>query len=352
MMYLPAWLRRQRAQQLMNFGMVSTVKAEKIGSRRKTSCPEMPFDVVSDVYLAGAPPIACRSLDPPFEVVEESMRENADLSGREHGFIKRLLRHDLRPRLAQPLGEAMCLYLQFNTPGDWIYQQVPKVLLAEEVGFRGKYVVPPGRVVTETLALVGVTPDRLVEHTDQIWKVGKLWVPPWSHYATHLFTAYPDLLVKTRDAILRGLRPGPPRHRTYVSRNRPGVSRQIVNEPEFKALIERYDFAEYFCEDHPVSERVRHFAESEATIGPNGSGFINTLFMPAGALAVELFSPARHEDPWSLVPAKILKQRYYEIMPYFQGNQGYAYGNDIFANIALIEQTLEQEFSRSGRRAS
>ena len=123
-------------------------------------------------------------------------------------------------------------------------------------------------------------------------------------------------------------------------------------EIRFARFIERYDFAEYFCEDHPVSERVRHFAESEATIGPNGSGFINTLFMPAGALAVELFSPARHEDPWSLVPAKILKQRYYEIMPYFQGNQGYAYGNDIFANIALIEQTLEQEFSRSGRRAS
>jgi len=352
MMYLPAWLRRQRAQQLMNFGMVSTVKAGKIGAALETACPEMPFHVVSDVYLAGAPPMALRRLDPPFEIVEESMRENADLSGRERGFIKRLLRHDLRPALAQPLDEAMCLYLQFNTPGDWIWQQAPKVLLAEAVGFRGTYIVPPGPIAAETLALVGVPPQRLAVHTDQIWKVGKLWMPPWSHYGTHLFAAYPDLLVRTRDAILRGLRPGPPRHRTYVSRNRPGVTRQIVNEPEFKALIECYGFAEYFCEDHPVAERVRHFAESEATIGPNGSGFINTLFMPAGALAVELFSPVRHESPWSLVPAKILKQRYYEIMPYYSADKGYAYGNDIFANIELIEQTLEQEFSRSGGRKS
>ncbi len=345
MMYLPAWLRRQRAQQLMNFGMVSTVKAEKIGSTLVTSCPEMPFHVVADVYLAGVPPIACRHLDPPFEMIEESMRENADLSGRERGFIKRLLRYDLRSELAQPLGDAICLYLQFNTPGDWIYQQVPKVVLAEEIGFRGTYIVPSGRVATETLALIGIPPGRIVVHTDQIWKVGKLWLPPWSYYGMHLFATYTDLLVKTRSAIMRSLRPGKVRHRTYVSRNRPGTTRQIVNEPEFKAVIARYGFADYFCEDHTVAEQVVHFAESEAAIGPNGSGFINTLFMPEGSLVVELFSPLRHEAPWSLVPAKYLKQRYYEVMPYFPGNKSYAHGNDVFANIDLIKKTLEQELA-------
>jgi capsular polysaccharide biosynthesis protein len=345
MMYLPAWLRRQRAQQLMNFGMVSTVKAEKIGSTLVTSCPEMPFYIVEDAYLAGTPPIACRHLDPPFEIIEESMRENVDLSGREHGFIKRMLRHDLRSGLAQRLDDAICLYLQFNTPGDWIHQQVPKVLLAEEIGFRGTYLIPPVRVATETMALIGIPPDRLVVHIDQIWKVGKLWMPPWSYHGMHLFATYPDLLVKTRNAIMRSLRPGKVQHRIYVSRNRPGTTRQIVNEPEFKAVIARYGFVDYFCEDHSVAEQVIHFAESEAAIGPNGSGFINTMFMPEDSTIVELFSPLRHEAPWSLLPAKVFKQRYYEVMPYFPGNKSYAHGDNVVANIDLVEKTLKQELT-------
>ncbi len=345
MMYLPAWLRRQRAQQLMNFGMVSMVKAEIIGATLVTSCPEMPFHVVADAYLAGFPPIACRRLDPPFEIVEESMRENDDLSGREHGFIKRLLRNDLRPSLAQKLDGALCLYSQYNAPGDWIYQQVPKIVLAEEIGFRGTYVIQPGRVAIETMALIGIPRERILVHTGQIWKVGKLWVPPWSYYGMRLFATYPELLAKTRNAIMRSVRSGKPKNRTYVSRNRPGTSRQIVNEKEFKAVIQRYGFADYFCEDHSVAEQVAHFAESTAAIGANGSGFINSMFMPEGSLVVELFSPLRHEAPWSVVPAKFLKQRYYSIIPYYQANKGYAAGNDVVANIDLVEKTLEQELA-------
>jgi capsular polysaccharide biosynthesis protein len=152
-------------------------------------------------------------------------------------------------------------------------------------------------------------------------------------------------LIASRDAILRNFPPRKPKRRAYISRNRPGVSRHIANEAELKQLIAKYGFEEYFNEDHSVAEQISYFSECAAIIGSHGSGTVNSMFMPEGALIVDLYSPLRYVYRNILLSAKALKQRYYAIVPHYSEKLGYRRDDAVVADLDLIEKTLEQELT-------
>jgi len=339
------WFRRQRAQQLVNWGLVSTIKAASSGETLPTAYSDLPLYLLRDAYVGGIPPVACRRLTPPFEIVEETVREIGSDSGHEHahGFVKRFLRNDLRAARVSVLDRAMCLYTAYGAYGDWVFQHVPKVVLAEKTGFAGAYLVPPQQFAREILLLIGIAPERIIVHTDQLWKVANLFVMPW-FYSAYLFEKHPELFITIRNAMLRSVKVGKAGRRAYISRNRPDLSRHILNEPEFKQLIAKFDFHEYFPQDHSIAAQISYFSECTAVIGATGSGMHNSIFMPERSLIMELFSPLRHEYRYSLFIAKQLKQRYYSIFPYYSSDVGYQHGNDVIANLDLIGKTLEQEF--------
>ena len=338
MRYLPDWLRRQRAQQLVNWGRVRTSDAAAYGETIASSHPDCPFYALRDVYVAGRPAVIARTLEPPFHIIEQSI----DYPGRR-GLIKRFLRNDLRTVLVRPLDQAMLLGpvpSPFDSFWHWMFEACLRAILAEECGFTGVYLVPPHAYVRQTLFLAGISAERLVVHDGGIWRVARLWTS--SHLHGQELLAYPSLLLKLRAAMLRHIRPESGRHRVYVSRNRQGVVRQILNEPEFKALIAKFGFEEYFCEDHDIAQQLARFAACEAVIGSDGAGLAtNALYMPEGSLVVSLFSPLRFEVGGTLLPVKVLKHRYYPIMPYV--SKPYPYGNDVVANLDMIEVTLERE---------
>lgn len=339
MRHLPDWLRRQRAQQLVNWGKVRTVAAASFGHSIATAHPESPFNVVPDAYIAGCPAVFCRALNPPFDILEESVCYPG-----QHGIIKRFLREDLRIGRAQALDDAICLGPPphiYDSFWHWMHEALVRVVLAEEIGFTGVYIVPPQSYARETLAHIGVAPKRIVVHTTQLWKVARLYVSP--HVAGGRLLHYPEVLDKLRVAMLRKVTPRKARDRVYISRNRPNVPRQIVNEAEFKALIGKFGFQEYFCEDHGIAEQVAFFTGCGAVIGSHGAGFANTLYMPERSLVIPLYPPMRQEPGGSLVEARLLKHRFYPIMPYTQS--GYSHGDEVVANLDLIEVTLERELS-------
>lgn len=339
MRYLPEWLRRQRAQQLVNFGRIRVIDGAEGGRVIPSGHPDSPFVVVCDVYVAGRPTLAARSLDPPFDVIAQSV----DYHGRR-GILKRFLRSDLRAERARPLDIAMLLGSPphpFDTFWHWTFESLLKAILAEERGFKGVYLVPSQAYARQSLAVVGIAPERIVPHDSaDISKVRELWVSP--HYAGHELMGHPDLLMKLRTAMLRSIPKQRTHRRVYISRNRPGVIRQILNEAAFKALIAKFGFEEYFCEDHDISAQVEHFAGAAAIIGSDGAGIaVNALYMPEGSLVVSLFAPLRFGVGGTLMPSRLLKHRYYTVMPNTDGS--YLHGEDVIANLAVIEAILERE---------
>jgi capsular polysaccharide biosynthesis protein len=211
--------------------------------------------------------------------------------------------------------------------------------MAEEQGFTGTYIVPPHAYARETLMLAGIAPERIVIHTDGVWKVGRLYVS--QHLEGTSLLHHPELLLKLRAAMLRSVPAQTARRRVYISRNRPGMVRQILNEPEFKAFITKFGFEDYFCEDHPIAEQVSFFTGCEAAIGSDGAGFVNALYMPEGSLVIALLSPLRWSPGGTLLPNKLLRHRYFPLMPYV--TEPYPHGEDVVANLDMIEATLERE---------
>jgi hypothetical protein len=344
MMHLPEFLRRQRAQQLVNFNRVKTAPAAATGRLIPTSYPLSPFYEVQEVYVGGRPAVICRGLDPPFDFIDESIKYPAlERAGPAHrGLIKRFLRDDLRPGLARPLDLAICLGpgpQLYDAFWHWIYENLLKAVLAEEAGFNGVYLVPPQGYACETLQLIGIAPERIVVNPPGLWKAARLWVSP--HVGGELLLRHPEILAKLRAALLRNVAVRRGRERVYISRNRPGMARPIVNEPTFKELIARFGFREYFCEDHSVADQIAFFTGAEAIIGSHGAGFVHALFMPERSLVLSLFPPPRI-DTASILPAvQLLKHRYYPVVPPVLG--AYPYGEKVEANLDLIEATLARE---------
>ena len=340
---LPDWLRRQRAQWLVNLGKVSVVGAASCAREtlRPAPAPEFPIYVVEGAFVAGGQAFMSRSLDPPFEVLEESVGYHG-----RHGMVKRFLRGDLNPSRAHDLGDAMCLaiYLSWNYY-HWVLEILPKAALAEAAGFRGRYLVPDHPYVKESLALLGIASERLVVHQpSQIWRVARLYIT--GPIDTQINVSCPGALVYLRKRLLDALPKAPsPLRRLYVSRNRPGRTRQVVNEFELKQLLDYYGFSEFFAEDYALADQFSAFSAAEAVVGVEGAGLANALMMPERGLLLALFSPLRYAPENPLVVARLNRLRYFTVFAKTSNREPYPHGDNIVADIDLIAATLDREMS-------
>lgn len=340
---LPDWLRRQRAQWLVNLGCIAVVDA--VSQATATLCastaPDFPIYVLPESFATGHPLVVSRRLEPTFDVIAETVRYRGT-----HGMIKRFLRHDLDPTRATTLGNAMCLAINLCwNYHHWLLEILPNAVLAEAAGFRGIYLIPPYRYASQSLALLGIDAKRLVVHQrDELWRIKQLHVAAPIDGETNM--RQPAALAHLRDK-LRDAAPTSTsrRRRLYVSRNRPGAQRRVVNEPELKSLLDRFGFEEFFAEDHTVAEQLAAFASAEAAIGVEGAGFASALVMPRDALVMTLFSPVRFDAAGTVVLARLNRLRYHTIFAHVPADGGYSHADNVVANLELIETTLERELS-------
>lgn len=340
---LPDWLRRERAQWLVNLRRVDVVEAVSQATTTLSvpSVPDFPVHVLPESFVTGEPLVASRRLDPPFDVIAETVRYQG-----EHGMIKRFLRHDLDLKRARPLDDAMCLAVNLcRNYHHWLLEILPNAALAEAAGFHGHYLVPSFRYATQSLALLGVDAKRLVVHQrDELWRIKRLYVSAPIDGEINL--QRPGALAYLRDK-LRDALPAPTgrRRRLYVSRNRSSRERRVLNEPDLKVVLNRFGFEEFFAEDHTVAEQLAAFANAEAAVGVEGAGFASTLVMPRGSLVLALFSPLRFEPAGTLVLARLNRLRYHTVFAHVPSDGGYPYGANVVANLEFIETTLERELS-------
>ncbi len=333
------WLRRQRAQQLVNFGLIRRL-APGAAARETiaTSEPDFPFQIVADAYVSGFPAIAHLRAERPYDILDESFTH--PVRRHKHGMVKRFLR-DLRASEPERIDSALCLaHYWSDNYWHWLNENLPKALLAEEAGFRGIYLVSAAEFAADSLRLLEIAPARIRVHESGTVRVGRLWVSPRldGESLVHRLA----LLGRMRARLLRDIGSPPARTRLYASRNRGALARRIRNEPEFQALIARYGFREYHPAEQAFPRQVADFAACEALIGPHGASFSNELFMPEGALVVGLFAPGYIPSVHTLGAARLLRHRYYPLVSPV-AEDPYPYGSDIEANLDLIETTLERE---------
>lgn len=145
----------------------------------------------------------------------------------------------------------------------------------------------------ETLAQLGIGPDRIVEtrkrpriHCDQLFHVDHAgginlkmhrFVPQW---LKHLFPLAPA--------------PDAPK-RLYIGRPE-GVRRGVINELELAPILEHHGVTRVVMEGLSVAEQARLLSGAELVIAPHGGALTNMVFCRPGTRIVELLS--RHVYPY------------------------------------------------------
>ncbi|WP_460501777.1 glycosyltransferase family 61 protein, partial [Hymenobacter agri] len=156
----------------------------------------------------------------------------------------------------------------------------------------------------------------------------------------------PELVREVREAVMQHLRGSldPARRATrrlYVSRSRQSW-RQLTNEPEVVAVLQRYGFETIYFEEMSFAEQVRTMYEAAVFIGIHGANMTNILFMTPGTHAIEMMSDT-YVNPSYLSMADSIGV-HYSLVPSMLGSpleveHNYA---DITADPVLVEQVVRR----------
>jgi capsular polysaccharide biosynthesis protein len=138
----------------------------------------------------------------------------------------------------------------------------------------------------ESLAMLGIGRDSIIEFHGDHWQVEHLYFPslpgacgnPTSVSARWIRERFSSPLASSR-------------RRLYVSR-RDAMSRRIVNERDLVKELAPYGFEAVTLTGIPFVDQVRLFSGAEMIVGPHGAGLTNTVFAQPGATIIEVFSPS------------------------------------------------------------
>jgi capsular polysaccharide biosynthesis protein len=171
----------------------------------------------------------------------------------------------------------------------WVLDMLPRLSVVERFArVRGvPLIVPPDITSTQrqSLQMLGVGPDRLVEFHGDHWQVEHLYFP-----------SLPGVSGNPTSVSARWLRErfssptASSRRRLYISR-RDAVSRRIVNECELLGELVPHGFEVATLTGMPFADQVQLFSGAEMIVGPHGAGLTNMVFAQPGATVIEVFSP-------------------------------------------------------------
>jgi capsular polysaccharide biosynthesis protein len=236
---------------------------------------------------------------------------------------------------------AACSYCFWH----WMLDSLPKVILAEKVGYAGSYLIPPSLMAPwarESLSILGIESKRVFEHTSNIVEAEVLYIPTYFS-GFHAFKNLPLLSQFrkfVRDTIGVEAHQQRPR-RLFVPRKPEAQARRIMNFDEVRALLERFEFETLYFEDLALKEQLQIACQAHAIVSPHGSGMTHSLFMQEGSLVIELFPFTRRETcPCYEALMPLAKHRYRPLESTEDAQ------SDIQVDLEKLEQVLRSEQMR------
>jgi capsular polysaccharide biosynthesis protein len=172
----------------------------------------------------------------------------------------------------------------------WLLDTLPRLHLIERSGVGWDRLVAPQamRFQRETLALLGIAPERIIDARDLYIEAERLVVPtlpglpvnPPKWVCDYLC----DIFVPMAGAPERRGR------KLYLSRAK-ARTRHVTNEADLLAALGGLGFEPIFLEDYPFLEQVRIMRECSMVVAPHGASNASLVFCNPGTSFVELFSP-------------------------------------------------------------
>ena len=171
----------------------------------------------------------------------------------------------------------------------WVLDVLPRLLFVERFDrLRGMPLIVQRGITQaqrESLQILGISPDRIIEFNGNHWQVEQLYYVQHGTYAcpTPLHTQWlrerfaPHSITRSR--------------RLYISRE-DAARRRVVNEPDLVRELVSYGFEVVTLSGMSFADQARLFNEAEIIVGPHGGGLTNAVFAKPGTTLIELFSPS------------------------------------------------------------
>lgn len=145
----------------------------------------------------------------------------------------------------------------------------------------------------DSLALLGISNDRLVQLPRGCYEVDQLYFPSFPAYATFTtdwtFAAADWTLLALREKFCGG-QSAKTDKRVYISRQG-AAHRRVVNEEEVMRALERGGFLVVDANSLSLSEKIQLFADAATIVSAHGAGLTHILFAPEGTAVVEALDP-------------------------------------------------------------
>lgn len=130
--------------------------------------------------------------------------------------------------------------------------------------------------------------------------------------------------------------------RLFVNRR---ISRRAKNYADFKALLTRFDFAEFHLEDWTLPQQIGLFHRADTIVAMHGAGLSNLMFSQPGARVIELMPEGKRQHCYpNLSRLGGLKHWLISLRPS-------GLGQDMNVPLEQLEQ-LFAEFAQQNRRAA
>ena len=188
--------------------------------------------------------------------------------------------------------DEICMLCFFNAYNYWhfTFDVLPKLLIMEKLGYKGKYLVNPTGCSRPFFEMIGFPEERLVycKHSDVI-KAKKLYM----FHECYGIELGGKWLQDTREYVMKLIEDKNgslydekfPKH-LYVSRI---GSRRIINEKQLVDYLKPKGFAVMIPEQHSLFEQIKFFANADVVVTPHGANATNILYSKEGTTLVECF---------------------------------------------------------------
>ena len=174
--------------------------------------------------------------------------------------------------------------------GHWLGDTLPRLHLLEKSGVHYDKIVVPYlfSFQREALELLGIDRAKMIVDTTLHIEARRLVVPTFPG----LYGLPPRWACEyLRERFLPHVKPSTKPRRIFISRNKPGATRRILNEDVLYEALRPFGLERLFPEELSFAEEVSLFNNAEVIVGPVGAGMVNLLWCKPGTAVIEIFSP-------------------------------------------------------------
>ncbi len=170
----------------------------------------------------------------------------------------------------------------------FLFEAMDVIMLLEEAGFTGKYVIADSKSNEELIHLFQIDPKRILRLSDfEKNRTYRFETVCYAGLAENHRRFSAPVLKKVFSKIEPGLT-FDPEHKKYPARlfvKRIG-SRKLLNADEF---VNHYSLNTIIPDHMPLREQMNYFYNAELILSPHGANSANSLFMREGSVLVETF---------------------------------------------------------------